>query len=207
MSKEIPETIIDLIRHGEPEGGRAFRGHSIDDPLSEKGWQQMWDAVGEDAPWDQIITSPLERCQAFAEALMDVYKIPCETEGDFKEVGFGSWEDRTPEQIKDNNLQEYKDFYIDPVNKRPQGAENLDTFIKRVTKSYKKTIEKHQGKHILIVAHAGVNRAIIANALHTAPIGLYRIKVNNAGISRLKHDHLGDHLLYHNVQLADITNT
>ena len=206
MSKETPETIIDLIRHGEPEGGRAFRGHSIDDPLSENGWQQMWDAVGEDLPWDQIITSPLERCQAFAEALMDVYKIPCETEDNFKEVGFGSWEGRTPDQIKEDNLQEYEKFYLDPVNKRPKGAEDLNKFIKRVKTAYENTIDKHQGKHILIVAHAGVNRAIIANALHTAPIGLYRIKVNNAGISRLKHDHLGDHLLYHNVQLADITN-
>jgi len=37
------------MRHGEPVGGRAYRGHSIDDPLSEKGWQQMWDAVGDDA--------------------------------------------------------------------------------------------------------------------------------------------------------------
>ena len=206
MSKEIPETIIDLIRHGEPEGGRAFRGHSIDDPLSEKGWQQMWDAVGEDLPWEQIITSPLERCQAFAEAIMDTYNIPCATENNFKEVGFGSWEGRTPDQIKEDNLQEYEDFYLDPVNKRPKGAEDLNKFIKRVKTAYNNTVEKYQGKHILIVAHAGVNRAIIANALHTAPIGLYRIKVNNAGISRLKHDSLGDHLLYHNVQLTDITN-
>lgn len=205
MSNEIPETIIDLIRHGEPEGGRAFRGHNIDDPLSEKGWQQMWDAVGEDAPWDQIVTSPLERCQAFAEALMDVYKIPCSTEDDFKEVGFGSWEGRTPDEIKADNLKEYDAFYQDPVNARPPDAEDLNAFIQRVTNAFNNTIEKYSGKHILIVAHAGVNRAIIANALHTAPIGLYRIKVNNAGISRLQHDHLGSHLLYHNVQLTDIT--
>ena len=198
-------TRIDVIRHGEPEGGHRYRGHGIDDPLTEKGWQQMWDAVGEDPPWDQIITSPLERCQAFAEALMDVYKIPCDTEENFKEVGFGSWEGRTPDEIKEDNLKEYQDFYLDPVNNRPQGAENLDQFIKRVNNAYEQIIEKYKGQHILIVAHAGVNRAIIANALHAAPIGLYRIKVNNAGISRIKHDHLGNHLLYHNVQLADMT--
>jgi len=204
MSQRNSETIIDLIRHGEPKGGRSFRGHSIDDPLSEKGWQQMWDAVGDAAPWDYIITSPLERCQAFAEALMDTYNIPCSSEDDFKEVGFGDWEGRTPDEIKRDNLKEYQDFYLDPVNKRPQGAENLDAFIQRVTRAYNKSIEEHPDQHILIVAHAGVNRAIIANALHSAPIGLYRIKVNNAGISRIKHDHLGDHLLYHNVQLKDI---
>jgi len=207
MSNEQPatETIIDLIRHGEPEGGRAYRGHSIDDPLSEKGWQQMWDAVGDSAPWQQIVTSPLERCQAFAEALMDVYKIPCATEDDFKEVGFGSWEGKTPAEIKSTNLTEYEKFYLDPVNSRPAGAEPLDEFISRVTNAYTRNIEKYKGQHILIVAHAGVIRAIIANALHAAPIGLYRIKVNNAGISRIKHDRSGDHLLYHNVQLIDIT--
>ena len=204
MSKIIPATIIDLIRHGEPEGGRAFRGHTIDDPLSEKGWQQMWKAIGEDAPWDQIITSPLERCQAFAEALMDVYKVPCSTEEDFKEVGFGSWEGKTPDEIKASNLNEYDAFYHDPVNARPAGAEDLSAFIKRVSNAYNKTIEKYDGKHILIVAHAGVIRAIIANALHAEPIGLYRIKVNNAGVSRLCHDQQGSHLLYHNVQLADM---
>ena len=37
----MKETTIDLIRHGEPVGGRAYRGHNIDDPLSDKGWQQI----------------------------------------------------------------------------------------------------------------------------------------------------------------------
>ena len=200
----MTDTIIDLFRHGEPIGGRAYRGHNIDDPLSEKGWQQMWDAIGDDAPWDHILTSPLERCEAFAEALMDTYSIPCTTIDDFKEVGFGSWEGKTPDEIKAKNIKEYEDFYNDPVKKRPKGAEPLNKFIKRVTTAFDEAVEEHKNKHILIVAHAGVNRAIIAHALHTAPIGLYRINVKNAGISRLKHNELGTHLLYHNVQLADM---
>jgi probable phosphoglycerate mutase len=200
----MPETIIDLIRHGEPVGGRAYRGHSIDDPLSENGWQQMWNAIGDEAPWDHIITSPLQRCQAFAEAILEKHGIPFSIDENLKEVGFGSWEGRTPVEIKAENLKEYQDFYNDPVNKRPQGAEPLQDFIQRVTITFNKILNKHRGKHILVVAHAGVNRAIIANALHTAPLGLYRINVKNAGMSRLKHNELGTHLLYHNVQLADM---
>ena len=38
------ETTIDLLRHGEPLGGGRYRGQ-MDDALSEKGWQQMWQAV------------------------------------------------------------------------------------------------------------------------------------------------------------------
>ena len=200
----MTDTIIDLIRHGEPEGGRAYRGHSIDDPLSEKGWQQMWDAIGDNAPWDQIITSPMERCQAFAEALMDTYDIPCDTEDNFKEVGFGNWEGKTPDEIISDNKKEYNDFYNDPVNKRPAGAEPLDQFISRVTDSFNNIIHKHKGKHILIVSHAGVMRAIIAHALHCEPLGLYRIKVNNAGMSRIKNSGKENYLLYHNTTLTDM---
>ena len=35
---------VDLIRHGEPEGGDVFRGHS-DHPLTELGWQQFWERI------------------------------------------------------------------------------------------------------------------------------------------------------------------
>ena len=58
---DTPCTLIDIIRHGEPVGGKRYRGQ-IDDPLSEKGWQQMRDAVAGHNPWDVIISSPLARC-------------------------------------------------------------------------------------------------------------------------------------------------
>jgi alpha-ribazole phosphatase len=35
---------LDLLRHGETELGGGLRG-SLDDALTEKGWQQMRDAV------------------------------------------------------------------------------------------------------------------------------------------------------------------
>ena len=43
-------TTLDLMRHGEPVGGRRYRGRT-DDPLSEKGWNQMWTAVGDYRGW------------------------------------------------------------------------------------------------------------------------------------------------------------
>ena len=60
------DTWVDLLRHGEPVGGSRYRGQ-VDDALSEKGWQQMWQAVAGRGDWQQIITSPLQRCQAFIE--------------------------------------------------------------------------------------------------------------------------------------------
>src|SRR3569833_5018 len=88
-------TVVELLRHGEPVGGTRIRGQS-DDPLSERGWQQMWQAAGEAAPWQAIITSPLLRCAAFARALAERHGLPVQVEPRFKEIGFGAWEGHTP---------------------------------------------------------------------------------------------------------------
>lgn len=198
------ETIIDFIRHGQPEGGSVYRGHGIDDPLSELGWQQMWLAVGESAPWQQIISSPMLRCRAFAEALAEKHQLPVSIDERFKEVGFGSWEGRNRSEIKQNNRAEYDAFYHDPVNSRPVGAEPIATFTHRVSQALADTIQHYQGQHCLVVAHAGVIRAIVAHVTHAAPIGLYRIQVKNAGISRIRQTQYGNMLECHNTSMREI---
>jgi len=187
----MTETIIDLIRHGEPIGGRKYRGYNIDDPLTEKGWRQMWDAVGDCNTWDQIITSPLKRCEEFAQALGKHHGINVAIESRFKEVGFGSWEGLSHDEIKNAKADEYQAFLRDPINHRPQGAEDLDDFINRVGSAYDETIERYEKKHCFIIAHAGVIRAVIAKTLLAAPVGLYRIKVMNGGITRIRHTEAG----------------
>jgi len=180
------DTIIDLIRHGEPVGGRAYRGHNIDDPLSDKGWQQMRDAVAGQCPWSHIISSPLVRCKAFANELAEKHGLDVNIDERLKEVGFGEWEGKTPDQLKCERLAEYQAFYADPVNARPPGAEDLAEFISRVSEAYDSITHQHAGNHVLIVAHAGVMRAVIAHVLQAPPPGLYKIKIGNAGITRIR---------------------
>lgn len=197
------ETIVDLIRHGEPVGGRRYRGNAIDDPLTEKGWSQMWNAVGEYNSWQQIITSPLQRCQMFARALGKRHDINVTVEPRFKEVGFGVWEGLTHDEIKVNRTSEYHAFLKDPVNHRPQGAEKLDDFIQRVVSAFDETIVRYHNQHCLIVAHAGVIRALVARTVHAAPTGLYRIKISNGGITRLRHTEANEILEFLNGKLTD----
>ncbi len=181
----MPDSIIDLIRHGEPQGGSLYRGHSVDDPLSETGWQQMWNSVANYDQWQQIISSPMRRCSEFSSELSKKNNIPFAINENLKEVGFGSWEGLSQEQVKKRNRVEYESFYNDPVNNRGEGFEPLDTFIKRVITSFKSIREAHQNKHILVVAHAGVIRAILADTLNSPPASLYKIKIETAAISRV----------------------
>lgn len=184
----MPKTIFDIIRHGEPVGGRTYRGHGIDDPLSERGWNQMAEKIGDYSSWEMIISSPMKRCQEFAEFIAAQNTLPLIVEPDFREVGFGNWEGQSPDQIKQNNLQEYEAFYSDPVNNRPAGAEPLSAFIKRVTGSYDRHLKTYQGRHCLIVAHAGVIRAILMYVLGAPPVSMYQLQIPNAGISRISCD-------------------
>lgn len=177
-------TVIDLLRHGEPVGGRRYRGQ-IDDPLSERGWQQMWHSVSAGAPWETIITSPLLRCSEFAEKLSEQLALPLSFDDRFKEVGFGEWEGQTGEMLRQQDDQILNRFYHDPITHRPRGAEPLERFSLRVDQALQEAIEQHPGKHILVVAHAGVIRSALSLTLGL-PIGnMYRLSISNASLSRI----------------------
>jgi len=178
------ETCIDLLRHGEPVGGRRYRGQ-VDDALSEKGWAQMWDAVGADPLWQQIVSSPLQRCSAFAASLADSLVLPVQLEPRFREIGFGDWEGKTRDELDRLDPGQIARFYRDPVNNRPPGAEPLDAFTGRVQAAFNDMLDRFSGQSVLVVAHAGVIRAILAYTLDMPLSSMYRISVPNAGISRI----------------------
>jgi alpha-ribazole phosphatase len=181
------ETQIDLLRHGEPVGGARYRGQR-DDALSEKGWQQMWRAVAGGSGWQQIVTSPMRRCNSFAFALGERLHLPVHEEPRFREVGFGEWEGRTRIELEALVPGQVARFLRDPVNSRPPGAEPLAEFTGRVQAGFVDLLERFAGQSVLVVAHAGVIRAVMAYVLEVPPERMYRIHVANAGLSRIRTD-------------------
>jgi len=181
------ETVIDLLRHGEPVGGRRYRGQ-LDDALSERGWEQMWQAVGDANEWQQIVTSPLQRCHAFATALGERHGMQVQAEPRFAEVGFGDWEGKTRAELEVLIPGQLSRFYQDPVNNRPPGAEPLDNFVTRVRAGFDALVTAYRGQSVLVVAHAGVIRAILSQVLSMPSPAMYRINVANAGMTRLVTD-------------------
>jgi len=181
------ETTVDLLRHGEPVGGNRYRGQ-LDDPLSERGWEQMWRAVEGRTDWQQIVTSPLQRCRAFATALGERADIPVRVDPRFAEVGFGSWEGRSRTELERLDPGQVSRFLTDPVGQRPLGAEPLDDFIGRVSSGFAGVLEHHAGQSVLLVAHAGVIRAVLSTILAMPPGVMYRIHVANAAITRVRTD-------------------
>lgn len=198
-------TTIDLIRHGEPVGGRKYRGQT-DDPLSEKGFRQMWESVGDYSEWDQIITSPLSRCAAFAEALRSRLGLPLKIDHRLMEVGFGAWEGKTPQQLKEEDPRILSDFKRDPVGRRPAGAEPLDEFYRRVVAAWDDLVEEFHGHRVLVVCHAGVIRMSLAHVLEMPLASAYRVQVASAAVTRIAVEGRGRQavptLLFHDGNLA-----
>ena len=176
-------TQIDVIRHGEPVGGRRYRGHGVNDPLTEKGWQQMWGAVAGCSDWQHIASSPLSRCLDFAQQLSKKLRIGYSADDRFKEIGFGTWEGLTPDEIIASDIDALKQFYKDPIRNRPEGAEPLESFSSRVWDAYEDISRKHVNEKVLIVGHAGVVRAITANILGMDLNHVYsNLKIEYGGI-------------------------
>lgn len=195
--RDAAETVVDLLRHGEPLGGSRYRGQ-VDDPLSERGWRQMWQAVDAATGWQRIVTSPLLRCHEFALQLGERMEVPVHAEVRFREVGFGEWEGRTRAELEQIRPGQVQRFYRDPIAHRPAGAEPLDVFIARVSEAFVELLDRYAGETVLVVAHAGVIRAILAHALDIPPASMYRIHVPNAGISQLRTDRVrGFNLMSH----------
>ncbi len=183
-------TVIDLIRHGEPVGGSKYRGH-IDDPLSDKGWRQMREAVAEHSPWQAVVSSPLSRCCDFAEEVAQRYGLPVSIDDRLMEIGFGEWEGKTKDQISATDPDALRRFYDDPITHRPPGAETLDEFEARVTAAWNHVVDRHRGHHVLLVGHAGVIRMVMCHVLGMPVAHMFRINVVNAGITRIRIDGQG----------------
>lgn len=200
MSKKTG-TIMDLIRHGEPEGGSMYRGNALDHPLSDKGWKQMRKAVGDKAPWDAIYSSPMLRCSAFAEELAARHNLPMQILPELKEIGFGEWAGKTRDQLVAERPNEFHAFYSDPVSNTPPAAEPVSHFAIRISNALFPLAEQHHNQHILVVAHAGVIKAAITLVLQASPLSMYRMKIKNAGITRLRFNEEGARLENVNMQL------
>ena len=201
---KTPFTLVDIIRHGEPVGGKRYRGQ-LDDPLSEKGWQQMRDAVANHNTWQVIVSSPLIRCAAFAEELAKNHDIPLKIDDRIMEIRWGGWEGNTPEQLNQHDPLTVVRALRDPVNSRPADAESIGSFQQRVIMAWNEITTEHETKHVLMVAHAGIVRAIVTHILGTPVEHMFRIHVPNASVTRIQIDHHDDQpftkLLFHGGKL------
>lgn len=171
---------LDLLRHGETELGGGLRG-SLDDALTAQGWRQMHDAVVDGGPWQRLVSSPLQRCALFAEALAERLGIALTLEPDLQELHFGDWEGRTPAQLMLTDEAGLGQFWNDPYGFTPPGGEPVLHFQQRVLAAVHRLQAAHAGERVLLISHGGVMRLLLAQARGLPRERLLQVEVAHGG--------------------------
>ncbi|MGY4659474.1 alpha-ribazole phosphatase [Pseudomonas chlororaphis] len=154
---------LDLLRHGETKLGGGLRG-SLDDALTDAGWQQMRAAVAGRGAWDRLVSSPLQRCARFAEELGARLTLPVTLDPDLQELHFGAWEGQSAAALMATDAEALGRFWADPYAFTPPQGEPVLAFSARVLGAVERLHQRYAGERVLLVSHGGVMRLLLARA-------------------------------------------
>lgn len=189
MSKNT--TIVHLVRHGATEHNLLkpprMQGRHIDEPLAVVGRRQAAAVATALArrPIAAVYASPLQRAMETAEAIAREHHHTVRAIEGLAEADVGVWEDRSWDEIEQNDREAYEAFRRDPVAHGYPGGESLDVVVHRVAAAIDKVVAQHPGDEIVVVAHSVVNRLYLGELIDV-PIALRRrLPQDNCGVSTI----------------------
>lgn len=174
-----PHTRIHLIRHGQVAGfDQARYNGQTDVPLTDLGVEQ-YHRIKErlaDKKISACYTSDLSRCTVGADIICAQFGFEPVRLSELRELNIGVWEGMTWQEIQSKWPEQWQARMADLVNFRvPQGENPLDVEA-RVMPVISEIVEKHCGQEVLVVAHGGVNRIVLLNAIGAPLSAMFNIE-------------------------------
>ncbi|KMY68937.1 hypothetical protein AAU61_05060 [Desulfocarbo indianensis] len=177
---EMPYTRIYLWRHPEVLGSDdgKFWGQS-DVGLTRKGKEQQ-KAVARYMAHRRVTAvycSDLQRTRLVAEAVSRSFKPRRQVIAlsQFRELHLGEWEGMSYQEIDQKYPGELARRAEDLTNFRIAGGESLQDLADRVIPAFQDLVADNQGGRICVVAHAGVNRVILAKLMGAPLDRIFRL--------------------------------
>jgi len=156
-----------LVRHGEPEfdGGEKRCIGLTDLPLGERGRRQAADlaAFFSDKYIEAVFHSHLKRSRQTAEIISNKKYPAVEADG-LEELDMGEWENLTFSEIRQKYPALYERRGSEMSQTPPPGGESFKEGLTRFSAAVGRISSESKG-NIVIVAHAGVNRIFLCDAL------------------------------------------
>ncbi len=163
-------TRIYLLRHGETvntaDGRFRYNGHT-DVDVTNCGIEQLeLQAEGlREYPICRVYSSGLVRSLKGAKAIAKAVSADTHNDERLKEIHAGRWEALTVDEVQEQFPGEFEERFSDIVNFRIPGGENLLDARIRSLAAIKELVKRHKGQEIAIVAHGGINRIILCEAM------------------------------------------
>jgi alpha-ribazole phosphatase/probable phosphoglycerate mutase len=187
-------TAVWLIRHAEPDAsvrGRCYG--SLDTGLSPAGREQaarLAERLSAE-PFAALCSSPRRRAIETAEAIAAPHGLNVAILPDFRELDFGDFEGRTYDDIAATHPDVYRQWMETPTAVQFPNGESFTQMRARVLTAYRALLAQHDGQTIGIVAHGGVVRIVLADALGVPDENIFRIAQRYASLNLIRY--LGDY--------------
>lgn len=161
-------TRLFFARHGETTTSAEFRyiGQS-DVDITDTGYEQMI-RLQERLRHEEIhafFSSDLIRSRKGVDIIASCHSSAPVSCPEFREINLGIWEGLTREEIMERYPQEYLARSQDLAYSRIEGGESFRDLQVRVMEKLSQLLALWTGKTILLLAHGGVNRVILFEAL------------------------------------------
>jgi broad specificity phosphatase PhoE len=177
-----------LVRHGitawNAEG--VYQGQA-DVPLSDEGREEMR-RLGDrlrHVEFGYCYTSTLQRARESAAILLAGRTCTVFASADLNEMSYGKWEGLTRQDIRACYPADWDAFMADRENQAPPAGESAADLYRRVRR-FAASLAYHQTEgetSILVAAHGGSLRTLIAFYLGLANRDARRLRLENASLS------------------------
>lgn len=172
---------ITLVRHTSLQIASSICYGQTDIDVGASFWDEANQLKTKlaDTQFDAVYTSPLQRCVKLAAALN--LGEPIE-DTRLMELNFGDWETRAWEDIPRDIFDAWAHDY---ANLAPPQGETFGQLQQRAIHILEELKLENTGKHILIVTHGGLIRALLAHVLNMELKGLFRFNIGYGSVTEL----------------------
>ncbi len=172
-------TRLFIIRHGQVVNHHEYRynGH-FDVDITELGIVQMTNLsrVLSKESVSAVYSSDLTRSVKGALIIGKELGIEPVQVQVLRELNLGRWEGLTREEAVERFPEEASFSFKDLATSKVKGGESLGELRERVLPAVDSIIERHHGEAVCIVAHGGVNRVVLCDAMGLDIENFFKIK-------------------------------
>jgi broad specificity phosphatase PhoE len=183
---------IFLVRHGETLYGAGTGGT---DDLTPDGYRQIeaLERLLRPVALDAVYASPLERAQATARTLAGASGVPITTVEALREITPGDVSVLAASSRGDvaGFLRQAIGYFVDPHTRWDTpylGGETYRELRERVWPFFADLLARADWRRVLVVAHGGVNNAVLGRVLGTAEPGLAKVEQDFGGLNIIDVD-------------------
>lgn len=169
-----------FLRHGETQSSQAG-GYCgvLDLPLTPEGHQmaEEFAAAYKSLPWAAVFCSPLRRSIDTVRSLCAAVSLEMHQRDGLKEIAYGLWEGKTPEEVNREFHDEYVRWLADPGWNAPTGGERGVDVARRSSTVLEEIEQTHPSGNVLVVSHKASVRIMLCSLLGI-DVGRYRDRLS-----------------------------